>query len=172
MPTLCQRFEAEARKGSSRPLLGEDWVFDALKYPALADFTVLHQEVSLRETPLAILRAIHLAHVRDSSVTVQSDLALCWNGAGDAVELLFDLAESFQRPIPEESVSNIAETSKTGDFGVAWSWSRGGAPNVVAFVRHNVVVLQGHLAGERLSAAAREIDVALGGLKTLSRYAA
>jgi hypothetical protein len=172
MPTLRQRFEAEALKGPSRLLLGEDWVFDPPRYPALAAFTIVYQEASLRETPLAILRNIHLAQVIDPAATVQVDVALCLNDARDAIDLLFQFADSFERLIPVDRAQNTAQTMRAGDFGVAWSWSGEGPLEVVAFVRHNVVVmLQRHHGEDLLPAAAREIDAALSSLRTVPRYA-
>lgn len=172
MPTLRQRFEADALKGPSRPLLGEDWVFDPPRHPALAAFTIVYQEASLRETPLAVLRNIHLAQVKDRAATMQVDVALCVNGTRDSVDLLFQFADAFQRLIPVERAQNTAQTMGVGDFGVAWSWSGEGPPEVVAFVRHNVVVmLQPHHGENLLPAVAHEIDTTLSSLKTVPRYA-
>jgi hypothetical protein len=170
MPTLRDRFNAAARTVPAL-LLGEDWVFAVSKYPAFADLGVVYQDVALCEAPLAITRRIDLAYT-DRPVTIQLDAALCLNGVGDAVELLFRFTESFQRPIPVERVANTADALATGDFGLAWSWEEGSHPSVVAFMRHNVlVVLQGHSAEARVASAARQIDAHLRARATASRYA-
>jgi hypothetical protein len=168
MPTLRERFPPENRK-SPTTLLGEDWVFALANYGALADLAIVREEVSFCEAPLAVLRRISLAHPQSTPVTVQLDVALSLSSAGDAVDLLFEFARSFERPVPVERVWNTADENETGDFGVAWSWSEGRDPDVVAFVRHNVLVmLQGHQAEQRLAAAARQIDATLHGLKTVT----
>jgi hypothetical protein len=172
MPTLRERFEAEALKAPPRLLLGEDWVFEPARHPALAAFSVVYQDASLRETPLAVFRNIHLAHMTDPAATVQLDVALCLNDARDAVDLLFQFADSFQRMIPVDRAANTAQTMDVGDFGVAWSWTGEGPVDVVAFIRNNVVVmLQRHHAEDLLLTAAREIDTTLRSLRTVPRYA-
>jgi hypothetical protein len=172
MPTLRERFGAEALKRPARPLIGDDWTFAPARHPALAGFSIVHQEVSLRETPLAVLRNIHLAHTIDPAAAVQLDIALCLNDARDAIDLLFQLADSFERRIPIDSVQNTAaQTLAVGDFGVAWSWTGDGPVEVLAFVRNNVVVMmQRHHGEDLLLPAAREIDATLNSLRTVPRY--
>jgi hypothetical protein len=171
MPTLRQRFEAEVSKLPSGLLLGEDWVFTPTRHPALAAFTIVYQEASLREAPLAVLRNLHLASGKDPAATVQLDVALSMNDTRAAVDLLFQFADSFERMIPIDKVQNTAQTIGVGDFGVAWSWAGEGPLEVVAFLRHNVaVMLQRHHGEDVLSTAAREIDAMLSSLKTVVRY--
>jgi hypothetical protein len=166
MPTLRERFPAESYRIPTA-LLGEDWVFSPANYPALADLAVVHEESSLCEAPLAIMRRISLAHPQKPSLGVQLNVVLCLNQSEDAVAFLFDFAGSFERPVPIERVWNTADATDTGDFGVAWSWSEGREPDIIAFVRYNVLVmLQGNNAQERLTAAARQIDTTLRGLRT------
>ena len=170
MPTLRERFPSESYKIPTA-LLGKDWVFSPANYPALADLAVVHEEVSLCEAPLAVMLRISLAHPQKPSVSVQLNVVLCLNRAEDAVAFLFDFAGSFERPVPIERVWNTADASDTGDFGVAWSWTEGQEPDIIAFVRHNVLVmLDGNNAQERLAAAARQIDTTLRVLRTVSTY--
>ena len=169
MTDLQDRFPPQSRT-SSKLLFAEDWVFQVGNYAALSDLAVVHQELSLCETPLAMMRRISLAHPHRSSITVQLDVALCLRNTSDAVDLLFAFAHSFERPVPIEQVRNTADT-EIGDFGLTWSWSGENAADVVAFVRHNaLVMLQGHRAEDRLLAAAHEIDTVLRRLKTVGAY--
>jgi hypothetical protein len=168
--TLREAFPPESRNLST-VLLGEDWQFQAAHYPALADLAVVHEDTSFCEAPTAVLRRIALAHPLRRAITVQLDVALALNGASDAADLLFDFVTSFERPIPTEKLLNTAVTSETGDFGLAWSWSEDGSADVVAFIRHNaLVMLQGHQAEKRLLPAARQIDTMLRGLRTVAAY--
>lgn len=172
MSDFQDRFPPEGRKGS-KLLLAEDWVFQVADYAALSDLAVVHQELSLCEAPLAVLRRISLAHPRRSSVTVQLDVALSLKNASDALDLLFAFANSFERPIPVKQVRNTADVNEVGDFGLAWSWSEENGADVVAFVRHNaLVMLQGHHAEDRLLAGAHQIDTVLRLLKTVDAYEA
>lgn len=171
MPTLRQRFEAEVSRVPPRLLVGEDWVFAPTRYPTLGSFTIVYQDASLREEPLAVLRNVHLASGRDPASTVQLDVALSMNDARAAADLLFQFADSFERKIPLDKVQNTAQTVGVGDFGVAWAWAGEGPLEVVAFLRHNVaVMLQQHHGEDVLSTAAREIDTMLSSLKTVPRY--
>jgi hypothetical protein len=149
-------------------LLGEDWIFASDRYEALAKLEVVHQQLTLCEAPLAVLRRISLGR---ANVTVKLSIALTLNRAEDAVGLLFDFAHSHARGVPVERVSNTAEAMAVGDFGFTWSWEEAADPDVVAFVRHNVlVILQGHKTAALLAAAAREIDMVLRTLRTVDAY--
>jgi hypothetical protein len=171
MTTLLDRFPSQDRPTSGL-LLAENWIFNAADYDALRELLEVHQEVSLCETPLTVLRRISLAHAHRSSVTVHLDVAVTLTNASDALDLLFAFASSFERPIPVERVRNTAQSSEIGDFGLTWSWSDEVEAEVVAFVRHNVLVmLQGHHVEDRLLPAALQIDRRLRKLKTAAAYA-
>jgi hypothetical protein len=170
MPTLRDRFDAAARAVPD-VLLGEDWVFAVSKYPAFGDLGAVYGDVALCEAPLAITRRPDVAHA-ERPVTIRLDAALCLNGVTDAVDLLFRFTESFQRPLPVERVANTADAFATGDFGLAWSWEEGPHPSMVAFVRHNVLVLlQGQGGEARVASAAAQIDADLRARSTALRYA-
>lgn len=159
----------EVAKGD-RPRLGEDYVFDPGRSPAAKDFNLDHESVFLQETPLAIVRRIHLQHGRQPHTSVQVTLAACWNGFRDALALLARFAGSFERAIPE-GAANSARAHQVGDFGVTWAWSEKGGPDVLGFVRKNVLVgMRGSDAGESIVSLAREIDAALNAARSAEPY--
>jgi len=165
---LQERFEYEEILKVSRPLLGENYIFDVAKYPSLEGFKVVHQEVFLQRTPLALAREIYLGRVEGKQTTLKLRIVLCWNGFRDAIDLLFGFAEAFERPIPVEAVVNVAETYQIGDFGLAWSWLGKKDPNMLYFARNNVLIT---LQGKNLVAVAKEIDGRLKQLDTTKEYA-
>ena len=163
-------FDAVARQ--DRPLVLEDFVFQPSDYASASELRIVHEEVMLDETPLALVRLIHLEHVTRPHTSLRLRLALCFNGFRDALTLLARFSQSFQRAIPGTAVVNAAERYGTGDFGVAWSWSGEAEPDVLAFVRNNVFVsLEGHDASAVVRPLARELSDALGRLRTGGAYA-
>jgi hypothetical protein len=155
-----------------RPFIAEDFVFDPGAFTATRDLAAVHEEVFLEETPLAVLRQIHLEHGARPHTAVTLRCALCWNGFRDALTLLERFPRSFQRAIPPNAVVNTAERYGIGDAGVAWAWSGTGEPDVLAFVRNNVYAsFTGHDAAEIVRLAARELDEAVTRLRTSGPYA-
>ena len=138
-----------------RPWIASDFVFAPAEYTSLREFRVDHEEVDLLESPLAVDRRLFLSHGSD---TLRIELALCLQGAGAAVDLLFQRAASFERDPLEQAVVDIARTTGVGDVGLAWSW--GERNGEAGFVRHNVMVFL-HGRHETLLQQAREIDTAL-----------
>jgi hypothetical protein len=99
-------------------------------------------------------------------------MTLCWHGFRDAVELLFALTESFERPIPPEAVFNTTQKYQIGDFGLAWSWLGRDAPDILSFLRNNVLItIQGYNLRQLIVTMAREIDTELQALLTTKEYA-
>lgn len=154
-----------------RPYIAEDFVFDPSGYAAAKELRVVHEEVFLEETPLALLRQTHLQHAARAHTSLVLRLALCWDGFRDALTLLARYSESFQRAIPETAMVNTAERYGIGDFGVAWAWSGEGEPDVLAFVRNNVYAsMQGHDAAAIVRPLGHELDEALHQLRTSGAY--
>jgi hypothetical protein len=165
---LRKRFGYDELVEISRPLLDEDYVFDVEKHPSLKEFKVVHQEVSMIETPLVLVRRVYLGHVGEKQSTLKLGMTLCWNGFRDALDALFGFAESFERPIPVEAVLNTTEVYQIGGFGLSWSWLGEGEPDILCFIKNNVLVT---LQGRNLVTVAKEIDGELKGLKTTRKYA-
>ena len=162
-------FAAIARQ--DRPVVLEDFVFQPSDYTSASELRIVHEEVMLDETPLALVRLIHLEHVTRPHSSLRLRLALCLNGFRDALTLLARFSQSFQRAIPPTAVVNAAERYGTGDFGVAWSWSAEAEPDILAFVRNNVFVsLEGHDASAVVGPLARGLSDALGRLRTGGAY--
>jgi hypothetical protein len=154
-----------------RPRLGEDYVFDSRTVAAAKELRVVHESVFLEETPLSIVRQIHLQHGSRPHTSLQVTLALCWNGFREALTLLLRFAASFERRIPEENVVNTAQAHQVGEFGVAWAWAEKGGPDILGFVRKNVFVgVRGHDAGELIVSLAKEVDAALRSGKPTEQY--
>lgn len=154
-----------------RPRVAEDFVFRPSDHGPAGELRIVHEEVMLEETPLALVRLVHLEHRARPHTSLRLQLALCWNGFGDAMTLLARFSQSFQRAIPRTAVVNAAERYGAGDFGVAWSWSGAGEPDVLAFVRNNVFVsLDGHDASAVVAPLARSLSDALGRLRTGGAY--
>ena len=163
-------FAAAAKQ--ERPYIAEDFVFDAARFPSARALRVVHEEVLLEETPLALVREIHLQPSERRHAALRLTLALCWEGFRDAMSLLERFPSRFQRAFPAAAAVNAAERYGTGDFGLAWSWSGEGEPEVVAFVLNNVLVtLEGHDAGPTVRALAQELGEALRALTTGGPYA-
>ena len=154
-----------------RPLLAEDYVFDSKVIAAAKDLKVGYENVFLQETPLSVVRQIHLQHGDKPHTALQLTLALCWNGFRDALALLSRFVESFERRIPEENVVSTAQAHQIGEFGVSWAWLDKGAPDILGFVRKNVFVgIRGHDARELTISLAREVDAALGRGTSTEKY--
>ncbi len=171
MSEILKRLGLDAAAKQSRPLLAEDYVFLPSDHESSRDLTLAHEEVFLDETPLAVVRQIHLQHPSRPHTSIRLHLALCWNGFRDGLTLVSRLSQSFQRQIPAEAVVNPTETYGIGDFGVAWPWSGKGDPDVIAFVRNNAVAsFEAHDAAATVVPLARDIDGALRKLRTTDRY--
>ena len=167
------RFAYNKLRALSRPLLGENFILEEERLPTLTKFEIVHQEVSLRRTPLAISRKYYFAANENKRITSYLRLTLCLNGFQDALELLFSFAEEFQRPLPLEVVTNATEKYQIGDVGLAWTWRDEGEPEIIAFVRNNLLVtIQGHNIEDLTVAIAKEIDGAVKKLRTTDKYIA
>jgi len=168
---VLDRLGLSRRANETRPFLAEDFVFDPSSFAATKETAIVHEEVLLEETPLAVLRHIHLQHSERLHVSLGLRLALCWNGFSDALTLLARFPNSFQRAFSPDAIVNIADRDGIGDVGVAWAWSGQGEPDVVAFVRNNVYAsLVGHDAASIVRPAAKEVDDALRRLRTSGPY--
>ncbi len=153
------------------PVLCEDAVLPVAFYPSLRDLAALHQDVTFTETPPALNRRIHLGRGGAASQVLQLDLSVSWNGFGDALDLLGRFLESHQGPLPIGPTSATAEGGDgVGEFGLAWSWPPDRGPDVVCFVRHNVLVILQAFGGMDLLAVAGEIDGRLRNLGTVAAY--
>jgi len=169
---LLDRLGLTRLASEARPFVAEDFVFDPSAIAATKDTLIVHEELFLEETPLALLRQIDLQHGARLHTSVRLRLALCWNGFGDALALLARFPNSFQRAFSPDALVNTAERYQIGDVGMAWAWSGEGEPDVLAFVRNNVYAsLVGHDAVAVVRTAARELDEALRRLRTGGPYA-
>lgn len=170
MQEILDRLGFAAVSKQDRPSVAEDFVFQASDVRSASELRIVHEEVMLDETPLALVRLIHLEHSARPHTSLRLRLILCWNGFRDALTLLARFSQSFQRAIPA-AVVNTAEQYGTGDFGVAWAWSGQGEPDVLAFVKNNVFVsIEGHDAAAVVRPLARELAEALGRLRTGGAY--
>jgi hypothetical protein len=155
----------------SRPFIAEDFVFDPSAFAATKETAIVHEEVFLEETPLAVQRQIDLQHGGRLHTSLRIRLALCWNGFADALTLLARFPNSFQRAFSPNALVNTADRHQIGDVGFAWAWSGQGDPDVLAFVRNNVYAsLVGHDAAGIVRPAAKELDDALRRLRTSGPY--
>ena len=171
MRDVLRRLGYDELLRQERPRLGEDYVFDSRVIAAATELRVDHENVFLEETPLSLVRQIHLQHGSKPHTSLQLTLALCWNGFREALTLLSRFAESFERRIPEENVVNTAQAHRIGEFGVAWAWSEKGGPDILGFVRKNILVgVRGHDAGELIIPLAKEVDAALSSGKPTEQY--
>jgi hypothetical protein len=171
MREILDRLGFEAISREDRPYLAEDFVFQPSDYASGRELRNVHEDLVLEESPLALFRQVHLQHAARAHTSLRLRLALCWNGFRDALSLLANYSQSFQRAIPEKGVVNAAEKYGTGDFGLAWAWSGDGEPDVLAFVKNNVFVgIEGHDAAALVRPLARELADALGKLRTGGTY--
>lgn len=169
---ILGRLGFDAASKQERPYIAEDFVFDAARFPSARALRVAHEDVMLEETPLALVREIHLEPSERRHAAIRLSLALCWEGFRDAMSLLARFPSRFQRAFPAAAAVNAAERYGTGDFGLAWSWTGEGEPEVLAFVLNNVLVtLEGHDAGPIVRALAQELAQALRALPTGGPYA-
>jgi len=174
MAEVLRKFGFEEARKQQRPLLARDYVFTP-GFPQAQPFKTVYERVFLEETPLAVVREIHLQHAENLHASAKLTLALCEEGFAGAMTLLERFTRSFQRAIPNEFVQKISPS--VGDFGVAWAWERPkGAeviPDVIAFVRYNVFVgLTGHDTPPLfMPAVPNQIDGELRNLPTTESYA-
>lgn len=172
MQEILDRLGFAVVSKQDRPLLTEDFVFSPSDYPSANELRIVHEEVMLEETPLALVRLVHLEHATRPHTSIRLRLVLCWNGFRDALTLLARFSQSFQRAIPPTAVVNSAERYGAGDFGVAWRWTGEGEPDILGFVKNNVFVsLEGHDAAGVVGPLARGLSEALGRLRTGAAYA-
>ncbi|MEO8450360.1 MAG: hypothetical protein ABI647_11245, partial [Gemmatimonadota bacterium] len=168
MGTLREDFPPPIRPFDRASLLAEDLVFRPSEFPELARFRLEHEQVSLLEAPLTVHRRYALTDTEDPDLQLRLDLRLCLEGPAGAFESLYRFTESFQRPIPREALKTVKDL---GDLAFAWSWDEPLASEVVAFVRHNVMVaIRGADAGARPERVARDIDARLRTLPLTDRY--
>lgn len=171
MRQILERLGFDAVSKQDRPYITEDFVFEPSDYAAAQDLRAVHDEVRLEETPLTVVRQIHLEHAERPHTSLMLRLGLCWDGFRDALNLLAVFSQSFQRAVPAAAVVNAAERYGTGDFGLAWPWSGEGDPDVLVFVSNNVfVAMEGHDAGTVVLPLARELADALAKLATGGAY--
>jgi hypothetical protein len=171
MPKILDRLGFDRISKEDRPYITEDFVFQPSDYPLGRELRMVHEEVILEETPLAVCRQFHLQHEAKVHTALKLRLALGWNGFHDALNLLAYYSQSFQRGIPEAAVVNAAERYGIGDFGFAWPWSGEGEPDILAFVKNNIFVgVEGHDAAAFVRPLARELADALGKLRTGGPY--
>jgi hypothetical protein len=150
----------------SRRLLGQEFEFSPSNYPSLLEFAVERDDVELEEKPLAVTRSYVLARGPEG---VQLQLALCLRGPGEAFDLLFHRASSFQREPDAERAIDVSRKLDIGDGGVGWQWDDREPDGVLGFVRFNVLVfMRGRF--ERLQAIARELDADLSRRETRNEY--
>jgi hypothetical protein len=173
MADVLKQFGFEEARRRQRPLLAAEYVFKA-SFPAAQAFKTVFERVFLEETPLSVVREIHLQHVDKLHTSAKLTLALCWEGFAGAMTLLERFVNGFQRSLPPAQVWNAVTQNETGDFGVAWAWEKSSRePDVMAFVRFNVLVAAtGHDAEPGfLPALANQIDRELRGSATTESYA-
>lgn len=171
MQEILDRFGFATLLNQERPFIAEDFVFLASRFPSASELRSVHEEVMLDETPLAVVRLIHLEHGSRPHTSARLRLALCWHGFRDALTLLARFSQAFQRAIPLESVVNAANQYGAGDFGIAWAWSGRDGPDIGAFVKNNVfVTIEGHDAADVVAPMARELAAAIGRLRSGGEY--
>lgn len=167
---LRDRFLYDELRQLSRPLLGENFILEEADLPSLRPYRLVHQEVSLRQTPLAIVRRFFFSGKNKSHGTLRILLALCLTGFQEALGFLFSFVRDFERPIPWNAVVNTKESYELGDFGFAWGWLKE-EPDVIALVRNNVfLAAEGFTIEPSVVKAAQEIDRSLNQLRTVDRY--
>lgn len=170
MEAFRQQFGYHKLVKESRPLLGENFVFEVGDYDSLKGYKIVHQEISLIETSLILIRDIFLGHTENQNRTLQLRLHLCWNGFTDALKLLFNYPRNFQRHIPIDVVVNTAEQYQIGDIGLAWSWMGKDVFDILAFVRNNVFITLAQRAEKQLIQLASEMDTRFKSLDTTVAY--
>ena len=168
MGSLREDFPPPIRPVDRPSVVADDFVFRLGDSPELARFRIDHEQVGLLETPLTVHRRYALADAEDPDVQLRLDFRLCLEGVDGAFESLYRFTESFQRPIPRDTLKSFRDL---GDLSFAWSWDEPLASEVVGFVRHNVMVsIRGVDAGGRPERLARELDTRLRALPTRDRY--
>lgn len=174
MAELLQQFGFDEARRQSHKLLAEDYRF-APAFPAAQAFKTVHERVFMEETPLAVVRELHLQHQEKPHASAKLNLALALNGFSDAMTLLDRFVHGFQRFVSPEQVQNIHQTNEIGEFGVGWRWDprRESGLDVMAFVRHNVLVAATAHDPEPglVLALAVQIDRELNALSTVQDYA-
>lgn len=169
MTEVLRKFGFEEARKQQRPLLAKDYVFTP-NFPLAQPFPTVYERVFLEETPLAVVREMHLQHSDTPHTSAKVTLSLCWEGFAAAMTLLERFVNSFQRAVSAGAPWNDKEI---GDFSVAWSWEQGMNADVFAFVRWNVfVAVTGHeVEPGFLVAVAAQIDRELRAAPTTPRYA-
>jgi hypothetical protein len=169
MTEALRKFGFEEARKQQRPLLASDYVFTP-GFPLAQPFKTVYERVFLEETPLAVVREMHLQHSDNPHASAKVTLSLCWEGFAAAMTLLERFVNSFQRAVPAEEPRNHKEI---GDFSVAWSWDQKMNLDVFALVRWNVfVAATGHdVEPGFLVAVAAQIDRELRAAPTTPRYA-
>lgn len=171
MKELFTRLGYDELLKQERPLLGENYVFDPASLAAAKGLKAVHESVFLQESPLALVRQIHLQHESQPHTSLHLTFALCWNGFRDALALLLRFAGSFERAVPVESVVSTTAPHEIGDFRVAWPWSGRGYPDIFAFVRNNVLLgIRAHDGGQLPVLLGGEVDSLLSNRKTADKY--
>ncbi len=170
MPDLRARFGYNALRALKRPLLGEDYVFDPRDIPGIGHFLLVGSTVSLLEKPVTVRRQTYLRQPSDRHTSLHLTLSLCWDGFAEAANLLFMFAESFQGPVPVDAVVETRDRYGIGDFGIAWTWTKRETPDVVCFVRHNVLATLVNAAPVDLPSVARDLDRVLSRKSTVEAY--
>lgn len=169
MAEVLKQFGFEEARKQQRPLLATDYIFTP-RFPLAEPFKNVYEKVFLEETPLAVVREIHLQHSEKPHASAKVTLALCWNGFADAMTLLERFVNSFQRAAP---AGGPWQHNEIGDFTVLWSWDqRRMEENVIAMVRFNVfMAATGHDTEPGfLIALAAQADRELRALPTTESY--
>lgn len=172
MADVLKQLGFEEVRKQQRPLLASDYIFMP-RFPLAEPFKPVYDRVSFQETPLAVVREIHLQHSDQPHTSAKVTLALCWNGFADAMILLERFVNGFQRAVPAGAAR---QHSEIGDFSVLWSWDeppKFKAEDVVAMVRFNVfMAATGHDTEPGfLIALAAQADRELRALPTTQSYA-
>ena len=135
MAEVLRKFGFEEARKQQRPLLAKDYIFTP-RFPLAEPFKNVYERAFLEETPLAVVREIHLQHSEKPHASAKVTLALCWNGFADAMTLLERFVNSFQRAVP---AGGPWQHNEIGDFTVLWSWDQSRMEeDVIAMVRFNV----------------------------------
>lgn len=172
MADVLKQLGFEEVRKQQRPLLASDYIFTP-RFPLAEPFKPVYERVSFQETPLAVVREIHLQHSDQPHTSAKVTLALCWNGFADAMTLLERFVNSFQRSVPAGAVRR---NNEIGDFSVLWSWgepAKTQAEDALAMVRFNVLLAAtGHDTEPGfLIALAQQADRELRALPTTQSYA-
>ena len=67
---FLQRLGYDELLGQERPLLGENYAFDATQIAATKEYKAVHENVFLEESSIALVRQIHLQHASKPHSTI------------------------------------------------------------------------------------------------------